>query len=99
MKKLVYVLPLVAMFSATAATAATQQDAANAIVSAVQANNEVGQKGFEWRDTYKKLLGPAKKAYHNGKFDEAVALADKAKAEADQAMNQYQASFNAHPRF
>jgi len=99
MKKLVYVLPLVAMFSATAATAATQQDAANAIVSAVQANNQVSQKGFEWRDTYKKLLGPAKKAYRSGKFDEAVALADKAKAEANQAMNQYQASFNANPRF
>ena len=99
MKKLVYVLPLVAMFSATAATAATQQDAANAIVSAVQANNEIAKKGFEWRDTYKTLLGPAKKAYHNGNFDEALALANKAKAEAELGMNQYQASFNAEPRF
>ncbi len=99
MKKLVYVLPLVAMFSATAANAAaTKSDAANAIVAAVQANNKVAQEGFLWRDTYKKLLGPAKAAYKKGDYDKAKALANKAEAEAKLGMGQYQRSFGADLR-
>ena len=40
-----------------------------------------GQSGYEWRDT-KKMLKSAKKLADKGKFDKAIALANKAKFQA-----------------
>ncbi|NOY66656.1 MAG: hypothetical protein GXP13_04510 [Gammaproteobacteria bacterium] len=68
--------------SSVAFAAPSQKDAANAIFEAVSANNKAAKIGFEWRDTYKKLLGPAKKAYKKGNYGKAVKLANTAKAHA-----------------
>ncbi|MEJ2346712.1 MAG: hypothetical protein P8090_15135 [Gammaproteobacteria bacterium] len=99
MKKLAYVLPFVAILAAPGAFAATRHDAAQAILKAVQANDQARSVGYEWRDTYKKLLGPAKQAYRKGDYDKAVRLADAAGQHAELGMAQYQANLNAGPRF
>jgi hypothetical protein len=90
MKKIVFLLTLLLAFGATSAIAgkATKAQAANSIVAAVQANNKARKMGFEWRDTYKKLLGPAKKAYHKGNYSKAMKLANKALAHAKLGMQQ-----------
>jgi len=99
MKKLAYVLPLAALLAAPGAFAATRHEAGQAILNAVQANDQVRSVGYEWRDTYKKLLGPAKHAYRKGNYGKAVQLADTAEQHAELGMAQYQANLNAGPRF
>lgn len=93
MKKLAYVVPFVALFSASVAMAEdakapTAKDASSAIFEAVTMNNKANKSGFEWRDTYKKLLGPAKHAYQKGDYAKAIELANKAKAEAELGLHQ-----------
>lgn len=99
MKKLAYALPLVAVLAATPALAASKSDASAAILDAIKMNNKAHAAGFEWRDTYKKLLGPAKKAYRKGDYDKAVALADKAKSHAQLGLQQASVAEDAGPRF
>lgn len=67
---------------------ASASDASAAIYSAVKANNDAAKVGFEWRDTYKTLLGPAKAAYAKGHYDEAVKLANTAKSHAELGLSQ-----------
>ena len=89
MKKTVLIASLVlALGSSTAFAGATAKQAAKAINDAVIANNKVAGMGYEWRDTYKKLLGPAKKAYRKGEYDKAVKLSNTAKSHAELGMIQ-----------
>lgn len=99
MKKLAYALPLAALLAVPGAFAATRHDAAQAVLKAVQANDQAHSVGYEWRDTYKTLLGPAKQAYRKGDYDNAVRLAHTAEQHAELGMAQYQANLNAGPRF
>lgn len=99
MKKLAYVLPLLAVLAAPSALAADQKEASTAILEAVKLNNEAQDAGFAWRDTYKKLLGPAKEAYHKGEYDKAVTLANKAAAHAKLGVQQAAVAKDAAPRF
>lgn len=99
MKKFTCALPLLAVLAASPALAASQADASAAILEAVKANNEAHAAGFEWRDTYKKLLGPAKKAYKKGEYDQAVQLANKAAAHAKLGVQQAAIAEDAGPRF
>ena len=88
MKKLAIVASLALALGTSSAFAATQQEAAHAILEAVKMNNKADSLGFEWRDTYKKVIGPAKEAYHKGEYDKAIELANKAKAEAELGIQQ-----------
>lgn len=99
MKKLAFALPLIAALAAPQAFAASKAEAGDAIVAAVKLNNEARAAGFEWRDTYKKLLGPAKEAYQKGEYDKAAKLANKAKANAKLGLQQAQIAQNAGPTF
>ena len=88
MKKLLIACALGALLSSPLAMAASQADAARAITEAVVKNNAARKAGFEWRDTYKKLLGPAKQAYRKGDYDRAVKLANTARAHAELGLAQ-----------
>jgi len=81
--------------SSVAFAGPSQKDASNAIFEAVAANNKTAKIGFEWRDTYKKLLGPAKKAYRKGDYAKAVKLANTAKSHAKLAEIQASKGANA----
>lgn len=95
MKKTAFALSLALLAGSSAAIAETsQQDASKAILDAVSTNNQVAAKGFEWRDTYKKLLGPAKKAYQEGQYDKALELANTAKSHAMLGLSQAEQSAN-----
>ena len=99
MKKFAYVLPLLAVLAAPSALAAGKDEASAAILEAVKMNNEARAAGFEWRDTYKKLLGPAKEAYRKGEYDKAQALANEASAHAKLGLQQATIAQDAAPRF
>jgi len=88
MKKLIVSTALAAILAAPITYAATQSEAAAAITAAVMKNNEAQKAGFEWRDTYKKQLGPAKQAYQKGDYDKAIKMANKAKAHAELGLTQ-----------
>lgn len=62
--------------------------AKNAIYSAKLANAKAAKLGHEWRDTGK-MIQDAEKAAAAGDNDTAVALADKARAQAEAAIDQY----------
>lgn len=96
MNKALFVLPLLTVLCASNSWAgATKEEAGNAITEAVVANNKVSAAGFEWRDTYKKLLKPAKEAYKKGDYDTAVKKAKTAKAHAELGLVQAEAGKNA----
>ncbi len=65
----------------------TQEDAAAAIAAAKQANEKARAEEYEWRDTGK-LIKQAEKAMADGKYDEAVKLANKARRQAENAVKQ-----------
>lgn len=88
MKKLIVSTALAAILATPVTFAATQSEAASAINAAVLKNNEASKAGFEWRDTYKKQIGPAKQAYQKGDYDKAVKLANTAKAHAELGLTQ-----------
>jgi len=88
MKKAIVSAALAAVLFAPVSFAATQSEASSAITAAVLKNNEARKAGFEWRDTYKKQLGPAKKAYQKGDYDKAIKMANKAKAHAALGLTQ-----------
>jgi len=96
MKKTAFAATMALILGSSVAFAApSQKDAANAIYDAVAANNKVAKVGYEWRDTYKKLLGPAKKAYRKGDYAKAVKLANTAKSHAELGMVQSKKGMNA----
>jgi len=77
MKKSVVFLLCLFVFGSNA-MAADKKSSSQAIAAAVDANKKVAKLGFEWRDTYKKIIGPAKKAWKKGQYDTAEKLAKKA---------------------
>ncbi len=95
MKKTAFALSMALILGTSSAIAdASKQDASNAIQDAISANNKAAEKGFEWRDTYKKLLGPAKKAYQDGQYEKAISLANTAKSHALLGLSQAEQSAN-----
>ena len=74
----------------------TKNDAKGAIVAAEHQTKRAAKKFFEWRDTGK-LIKKAKKALKKGDFDKAVKLANKAKAQSSNALDQAREQANAGP--
>ncbi len=100
MKRVLTAASLALLLSAPMAqAAATKAQAGDAITQAVIENNKAAAAGFEWRDTYKKLLQPAKEAYRKGDYDKAVKLAEEARFQARQALHQAELAQNAGPHF
>jgi len=99
MKKLVPFMIATAMLVAAcgAPQKHTKNDAAAAIMAAEAENKKAKKVKFEWRDTGK-IIKKAKAAAKDGEFDEAVKQANKAKKQAQMAMQQYKASKRAGPR-
>jgi len=64
-----------------------QDDAAAAITAAKKANDKAKAEEYEWRDTGK-LIKQAEKAMADGKYDEAIKLANKARRQAENAVKQ-----------
>lgn len=83
--------------SSAASSAYNDKDAASAIMAAEHETMRAKAKGNEWRDT-EKLIESAKAAAKEGKFDEAVKLADKAKRQSTSAIAQAEAQANAGPK-
>ena len=72
---------------ATTTEGPTAEDAAAAIAAAKAANAKAAEESYEWRDTGK-IIEQAEKAMKEGKYDEAVKLANKARRQAENAVNQ-----------
>lgn len=68
-------------------------DAEKAIADAKDAIAKAKENNWIWRDT-EKFLKDAEKAHKEGKYDEAIKLAKKAKQEAELAVEQYQQEQN-----
>ena len=97
MKRTVLALSLALTMAPTTILAdTTQKEASSAIYAAVTTNNKAAAQGFEWRDTYKKLLGPAKQAYAKGDYDTAVKLANTAKSHAELGLSQAEMAKTPH---
>lgn len=75
---------------ATTAEPESELTAAEAIAAAKSANADAKAVGYEWRDTGK-MIGKAEKALAAGKEDEAKALANKARVQAENAVAQQKA--------
>ena len=73
------------------------KDAAAAITAAVAANKSAKKAGFEWTTTGK-VIKKAEAAAKEGEFDQAVKLANRAKHEADMALEQAKAAKHAKSR-
>lgn len=67
-----------------------QQAAKQAIASAKEANKRAQAAEYEWRDTGKLIKG-AEKALADGKYDDAIKQANKARAQAENALAQKRA--------
>ncbi len=70
-----------------------QDDAAAAIAAAKKANDKAKVEEYEWRDTGK-LIKQAEKAMADGKYDEAIKLANKARRQAESAVKQKYSELN-----
>lgn len=99
MKHFAYALGLAALLATSAAHAAGKAEAAAAINEAVKLNQQAHDAGFEWRDTYKNLIGPAKEAYRKGDYDKAQALAETARSHAKMGLQQAEQAAKAGPTF
>ncbi|MDH5446419.1 MAG: SoxXA-binding protein [Gammaproteobacteria bacterium] len=75
----------------------TDKDAAAAISAAKSVNKKAKKAEFEWRDTGK-IIKKAEAAAKDGEFDEAVKQANKAKKQAEMALQQAKAAKRARPR-
>ena len=72
---------------ATPTEGPTADDAAAAIAAAKAANAKAAAENYEWRDTGK-IIKQAEKAMNEGKYAEAIKLANKARRQAENAVNQ-----------
>jgi len=75
----------------------TNNDASAAIAAAEAANKKAKKAEFEWRDTGK-IIKKAKAAAKDGEFDEAVKQANKAKKQAEMALQQAKTAKKVRPR-
>ena len=91
MKKLALLAITTAFFVAAcgAPQKHSEAEAQQAINAAVAANKKADSVGYEWRDAGK-IIKDAQAAAKDGNFDEAVKLANKAKAQGDLAFQQYE---------
>jgi nucleoid-associated protein YgaU len=90
--KLAGLMILVISFAVGCATTEDQQaqsKAEAAIAAAKAANDKAKAEGYEWRDTGK-IIASAEKALKDGKDEEAIKLAEKAKKQAELAVAQKQ---------
>lgn len=76
--------------SSTETGTSSEQAAKDAIAAAKEANQRAQAVGYEWRDTAK-MIGEAEKALSDGKYDDAIKLANKARKQAENAIAQKQA--------
>ena len=83
--------------SMSSAAMHSDKDAATAIAAAEQELKMAKAAHNEWRDTGK-MIEHAQKAAKEGKFDEAVKLADLAKRQSELALAQVEAQKGAGPR-
>jgi len=74
----------------------TAQDAESAIMAAEVESSRAAKLGNEWRDTGK-ILEEAQAAAKEGKYDDAVKLANKAKEQSSDAIAQAESQKNAGP--
>ena len=92
-KKMIFRKSAVAAMLLTGALVAAPVSAADqaafdaAYATADAARKGAAKVGYEWRDT-KKMLKSAKKLADKGKFDKAIALANKAKFQGERAQAQ-----------
>lgn len=88
--KLTGLMVLVISFAVGCATT-TEEDpkaqAEAAIAAAKAANQNAADAGYEWRDTGK-IIKQAEKALSDGKYEEAIKLANKAQTQAELAVQQ-----------
>lgn len=80
------------------AAAASAEDAQAAIAAAKDATKKAGSVGYEWRDTGK-MIKSAEAALKEGKVEDAIKLANKAKRQSENAYAQYEANKGAGPRY
>lgn len=73
------------------------KDAESAILAAEHEQKRAKAKGYEWRDTGK-MIKKAKEALKEGKTDEAVKLANKAKRQSSNAIAQAAEQSDPKPR-
>jgi nucleoid-associated protein YgaU len=73
-----------------ATTGEPEQTATEAIAAAKSANAEAKAAGYEWRDTAK-IIASAEKALAAGNEEQAIALANKARIQAETAIAQQKA--------
>ena len=93
-------MKLVSIITALFLLVSTNSFAANKcsttkLIKVIQAQKKIEQLGFSWRDTYKKLIGPAKKAMKAGKCAKAEKLISTAMDHINLANDQYRRSFKA----
>lgn len=74
----------------------TAQDADSAITAAEHELSRANAVGNAWRDT-EKMIKEAQKAAKEGKYDDAVKLANKAKEQSSDAIAQHETQKNAGP--
>ncbi|MCG6886939.1 MAG: LysM peptidoglycan-binding domain-containing protein [Proteobacteria bacterium] len=90
--KLAGLMVLVISFAVGCASTEDKQEAGKAeaaIAAAKAANDKAKAEGYEWRDTGK-IIESAEKALKEGKDEEAIKLANKAKSQAELAVAQKQ---------
>ena len=100
MRKLMIILTAAAALTLTACASSgpshTKNDAKGAIGAAEHQTMRAAKKFFEWRDT-KKIIKKAKAALKKGDYDKAVKLANKAKQQSTNALQQAREQANAGP--
>ncbi|UCE89590.1 MAG: SoxXA-binding protein [Pseudomonadota bacterium] len=95
---IVVALMLSACAGGEKAPAVSAEDAQAAIAAAKDATNKAKSVGYEWRDTGKVIKG-AEAALKEGKVEDAIKLANKAKRQSENAYAQYEANKGAGPRY
>ena len=95
---IVVALMLSACAGGEKAPAVSAEDAKAAIAAAKDATKKAGSVGYEWRDTGK-MIKSAEAALKEGKVEDAIKLANKAKRQSEHAYAQYEANKGAGPRF
>ncbi len=76
----------------------SEADASAAIAAAVSEEKRASKIGNQWRDTGK-MIKKAKKALKDGKYDEAVKIANKAKKQSTNAIAQAESQKDAGPNY
>lgn len=94
MKRTALIAAIALALATTGVNAATQKEAADAVLAAVSAIEKAASVGGEWRDSYK-ILGEAKKAYRHGDYDMALEKANIATSQGEMGFQQAREQANA----